>query len=320
MILVSEAVEHSPSAEPEWDRGLEMSDPDTTQDVLSALKSFVDDVSVIPGPQNLMPVDGKRPLVMTIYGGAGSRNRMALVPAVCEAFSLPFMGADAYARVICQDKYLSKQIAREFSLESSPAVLIRSCDDLLLIRGLAQHLVVKPNLEGSSIGIGARNLVHGHGAAMALADELLTRLEQPILVEEFMPGREVSFCISGTAREVNFLEAIEDVNRTQSHFFSDKLYTADLKQNSWRDMGHEHVTSEISPSLRANLTRLFHGLGKLDYIRIDCRIEDGRCQLVELTPDPFLAVDGSFGQAFEMSGLGYAVGLRRLVENSIDPR
>lgn len=319
ILLVSEEVEHESSVEPEWNIGLEMSSRGTTQDVVAGLRTFTERVAVIPGPEHLAAhCDlSPRPLVMTIYGGAGSRNRMALVPATCEALGLPYMGADAYNRVVCQDKYLSKIIAREIGLDTSPAVLVRDVADLPLINALTPRLVVKPNLEGSSIGIGAKNLVTTHEAAKKLALELLARFRQPILVEEFVPGREVCFCVSGDESGVNFLQAVEDIHTTQEGFFRDQLYSADIKQNRWNEMGHRLVTDEMTGALRDTLCRLFSCLGKVDYVRVDCRIDAGACKLIEITPDPFLARDGSFGEAFELSGLGYENGLRMLVSNSV---
>ena len=52
-------------------------------------------------------------LVLSIYGGEISRNRMSLVPAVCEAHGISYIGPDAYGRVICQDKAVSKSLALE---------------------------------------------------------------------------------------------------------------------------------------------------------------------------------------------------------------
>lgn len=319
ILLVSEEVEHESRAEPEWNIELEMSSRSTTQDVVVGLRTFTEHVAIIPGPEHL-PAHcdvSPRPMVMTIYGGAGSRNRMALVPATCEALGLPYMGADAYGRIVCQDKYLSKIIAREVGLDTSPAVLVRDVNDLPLINVLTPRLVVKPNLEGSSIGIGAKNLVTTHDAAKNLALDLLERFRQPILVEEFVPGREVCFCISGNQHGVNFLEAVEDIHTAQVNFFQDQLYSADIKQNRWNEMGHKLVSSEMTGPLRDTLCRLFSCLGKVDYVRVDCRINRGACNLIEITPDPFLARDGSFGEAFELSGLGYDNGLQMLVSNSV---
>ena len=322
MVLVSEAIERERNSQPAWDLSLEMSCRDTTQDVVGGLRAFINEVTVVPEPKHLLGLHAFHPLpmIMTIYGGARSRNRMALVPAICEALGIPYMGADAYARIVCQDKYLSKIFAREIGLDSSPAALIRDHADLPLINALTPRLVVKPNLEGSSIGISNQNLVETRQEAIKLAAELLEQFEQPILVEEFMPGREVCFCLSGSNKSVNFMEAVESIHLEQDAFFLNQLYTADIKQNRWNEMGHKLVTDQMATDLRDCLSRLFFCLGKIDYVRVDCRINDGNCKLIEITPDPFMARDGSFGEAFELSGLGYADGLRLLVTNSIRPQ
>ena len=89
---------------------------------------------------------------MTIYGGEISRNRLALVPAICESMNVKFLGADVYNRIICQDKNLCKTFAKRFNILSPNSILIYDENDISLIKSLKLPLVVKPNYEGSSIG------------------------------------------------------------------------------------------------------------------------------------------------------------------------
>ena len=78
----------------------------------------------------------KDDIVFTIYGGEKSRNRMALVPAVCESYGLKYVGADAYARIICQDKYLSKIYCERFGLRTAPSFLLEDEQDIQLMKDL----------------------------------------------------------------------------------------------------------------------------------------------------------------------------------------
>jgi len=89
-------------------------------------------------------------VVLSVYGGQSSRNRMALVPAICEAFGLRFIGPDAYGRIVCQDKEISKRLAREAGLASPAYLLIRDEPDVDTLQTFPLPFVVKPIFEGSS--------------------------------------------------------------------------------------------------------------------------------------------------------------------------
>ena len=112
----------------------------------------------------------KDDLVFTIYGGRRSRNRMALVPAICESYGIKFVGADTYARIVCQDKQISKEVIRRFELKTADYLLIDHFTDMALLQTLNYPLVIKPNLEGSSIGI------HAHSRVSMYIMEMLTTL------------------------------------------------------------------------------------------------------------------------------------------------
>lgn len=72
----------------------------------------------------------KQDIVFTIYGGNASRNRMALVPGICESYNIKYVGADVYNRIICQDKNISKEIAKKAGLLVPDSITINSLEDL----------------------------------------------------------------------------------------------------------------------------------------------------------------------------------------------
>lgn len=94
-------------------------------------------------------------IVFTIYGGNSSRNRMALVPGICESYNIKYVGADVYNRIICQDKNISKELAKKAGILVPDSVTINSLDNLntFNLHLLKYPVVIKPLMEGSSIGI-----------------------------------------------------------------------------------------------------------------------------------------------------------------------
>lgn len=317
VVLVSENVPKEKKGNTSDSRTREMTDNAVTEQVLDALKRLCKRVYICNSPKELIHFLGMDVLVLTVYGGAISRNRMSLVPAVCESLGLKYAGADAYARFLCQDKHLTKMFASELGMDTPNGVIIRSPLDINNIESLQPPLVIKPNLEGSSIGIDDRNLTSTRDEARELVIELLEQFDQPILVEEFNPGAEVCICVVGNKDGIIHFEAVEDIHESDPNFLHDRLFTASLKRGEDREIVHRLVTNKISTLDIEIIKKVFLSLGKLDYLRVDCRLHNGRCSLIELTPDPFMAIRGSFGDSWQMSGTSYIQGIKMLLETAL---
>jgi D-alanine-D-alanine ligase len=243
---------------------------------------------------------------------------MALVPAVCEAYGIRFVGADTYARILCQDKQLAKQYAQGFGLLTPESLLIRSQEEIGLLRNLTFPIVVKPLLEDSSIGINSDSLARDYESALKRTQTLLNKFNQPILAEEFVRGKEVCVCVSGPRNQVLLLEAIEVFAKNIDNFFDQNLYTAENKQNPKLDFDHRSITKEMDATLIKRLTSLFTSLDKVDYLRIDGKLDKDIFTLIELTPDAYLGTDSSFALAFREKGCDYTQMLTSIINNALD--
>lgn len=184
------------------------------------LKDFIDNIH-----------KHKNDIVFTIYGGTASRNRMALVPAICEAYSIKFVGADVYNRVICQDKQLSKDIARRNGLKTPFSITVNNQEVLnnLNLSNLPFPVVVKPLFEGSSIGITEKSLCNSKEEVKLMVSNELELYKQPILIEEFIPGKEVVTCIIGNKHTIKLCEVVERYDLHDENYFSTHLFTGKEK-------------------------------------------------------------------------------------------
>jgi len=250
-------------------------------------------------------------LVLSIYGGERSRNRMALVPAMCEGLSLRFVGPDAFGRLYCQDKELSKRLALQSGVLTPRYQLVRRTVDLDRLAPDSFPVVVKPNLEGSSIGISRRSLARDAQQMREVAAELLDRFQQPVLVEEFIPGREVSYnMIEIEGGAVGRLAEIR--LGADPHYFDDRLFCAEEKA-AWAEVEVIPLDDScIAPDLEA-LQRLATSLGHFGYCRVDGKLQDGRFHFIELTPDAWLDPRGAFALAFTKAGWSYPEVLSKLL-------
>lgn len=243
-------------------------------------------------------------LVLSIYGGEVSRNRMALVPAICETFGLKFIGPDVYGRIIAQDKEVSKRLARDAGLETPDWLLIRSNGELASIKKLSLPCVVKPLMEGSSIGISQSSLCRTSEAVYKTANSILTDLKQPVLIESFVPGRETALSVIETPSGYQWAYS-EVAIPNDPNFFDDKLFDAQEKAHPTRGRTVKNIDNELDPVDLDRIITFLKSYGVFGYCRVDGRHYNGKFHFLEITPDAWIDPKGQFAMAFIDKGMTY---------------
>lgn len=299
---------------------LEKIDNKYFNEVFTVLKKLFDKVFHYNTPKEF--IDNikmhKYDFVFTIYGGEASRNRMALIPAICESYNIKYAGADSYARIICQDKQITKDLCSKLGLITPKYIVYDKFQNTGLIENLNLPLVVKPILEGSSIGISEDSLVQNHIDALNKAEKIFNKFSQPVLIEEFIGGREVSVCIYGNQEKINGLEIIEVYFEGEEDFFNSNLFTAKEKCNRKINRKIRLITDLISNEDKKLFESVFFYLGKIDYLRIDGKLINGKFNLIELTPDAHLGKDTHFASAFYLKGVNYSDLILAIINSSLN--
>ncbi len=285
--------------------------------VIKALYQVSSSVVYYSSPADFMKNISKHMdcVVLSLWSGEKSRNRRALVPSICEAYGIPYVGADSYVQTLCADKHLAKEFCRQYGVTATKDVVVSSVDDLPLLKTLNYPVVVKPNFEGGSIGIFRRNLVDSYEDAVNRCKELLLHFQQ-LLVEEYVAGEELSVCIAGTRNQIDAFEVIRVVVNGQ-RFFSHDIYSAEVKKAGKASVCREVITEHFPQKIRERLLALYIGLGKVDMIRIDGRLNNNIFTVIELTPDCNLSPKSGMSLAFQHAGCTYEQMLYRLCENAI---
>lgn len=288
-------------------------------DVFEALKTLSPQVVHYNSPDEFINniQKHKKDLVFTIYGGEKSRNRMALIPAICESYGIKYCGADTYARIICQDKYLSKLYCNDFGLKSAKGYLIRDINEVQLLDNLVFPIVLKPNMEGSSIGITESSLVKNIHEANILIKDLLEVHKQPILAEEFIEGKEVCFYIIGDNKGLKMFSALELYFEDDEQYMQKHLYCANLKHLSEK-LRYRTILNKLPFQEIEKIKAIFLSLGKMDYMRIDCRIKNNELYLIELTPDAHIGADSGFGYLAPQFDMSYSDLFESIINTALD--
>lgn len=254
-------------------------------------------------------------LVISLWSGEGSRNRRALVPSICEAYSIPYVGADPYIQTVCADKHLTKALCRKVDIRVANDIIVSSPCDFSLLKAFHYPAVIKPNFEGGSIGIFDRNLVDNYEEAVQVCDDLLKQFPQ-LLVEEYIAGEEVSACIVGVQNHIDVFEVVR-VSINGNTYFSHSIFGAESKKIDGESSSRDIITSRFPVAERNKLISLYQSLGKVELLRIDGRL-DGNCfTMIEITPDCSLNVAGNMYCACHVAGYSHAGMIELLCQNAL---
>lgn len=212
---IASASATTPSAPSTDDEFAEWDSAETIDAVERALAGLGEVVRLEANAEFPERLRASRPdLVFNMAEGLRGVNREAHVPAICEFFGVPYSGSDPFTLSLCLDKAKTKELLAYHGVPTAPFTVVRELDELNA--GTARFpldasrfpLFVKPVHEGSSKGITERNLCNAMDELEAQVAFLLERYEQPVLVEEFLPGAEFTCAVLGNGSAARVLPLV----------------------------------------------------------------------------------------------------------------
>src|SRR6202042_666028 len=123
---------------------------------------------------------------------------------------IPYIFSDPLTLALTLDKAMTKRVVRDAGVPSADFAVIEREADIAKV-ALPFPLFLKPVAAGSGKGVDACSLVETQGQLESVARDLLARFRQPVLVEEFLPGREFTVGLTGTGESAEILGVIEIV-------------------------------------------------------------------------------------------------------------
>jgi D-alanine-D-alanine ligase len=187
----------------------------TIDAICDALASLGWEVSRIGHVKNLVEkiAHGERwDAVFNFCEGLKGVSREAQVPAILEAYDIPYVFSDPLTLAVALDKAMAKRIVRAQGVPTADFAVIETPQDAAGI-DLPFPLFLKPVAEGSGKGINARSRVTDRAELRTAALQLLAQFKQPVLVETFLRGRDFTVGIIGTGGEAEVLGVSEIVQK-----------------------------------------------------------------------------------------------------------
>ncbi len=225
-------------------------------------------------------------LVFNIAEGVTGRSREAQVPALCELFDQAYTFADPLTCALTLDKALAKRVIRDLGLPTAPFAVVHRAEDAAAL-GVAFPVFAKPVAEGSSKGVTPSSLARSARELVAVCEELLSAFSQPVLVERYLPGRELTVGVVGNGAETRTIGVMEVLitSGEETH-----AYTALNKDEYLERVTYRLVTGEpLYERARDVALAAYLGLGCRDGARVDLRCDEaGEPNFLEANPLPGL--------------------------------
>jgi len=294
---------------------MELDDEETIDGIATSLRSLGHTVERVGRGAELARrlASGQRwDLVFNIAEGLRGRSREAQVPALCELFDQPYTFSDPLTCAVTLDKPLAKRLVRDHGLPTAPFAVVERPGEADQV-DLAPPLFVKPVAEGSSKGVTERSRVERRDELEDACADLLHRFAQPVLVERYLPGREMTVGIVGNGDEARVVGLMEVRFRDGSA----GDYTA-LNKAEYLSRVEYHLLDGEPLGVRAREVALavYRALSCRDAARVDLRCDEhGEPCFLEINPLPGLhPVRSDLPILSRLAGISYPELLGRIVD------
>ncbi len=245
----------------------------------------------------------------------GGRGEDGTLQHLLDLAGLRYTGAGALASALAMDKDLAKQLFRAAGVPVAEWVMVapsRGIGGEVTARsvgeGLGWPVVVKPSKQGSTVGLS----VVRDGADLGVAIEEALRHDDEVMVERFIPGRELTVGILGDAAL-----AVGEIIPRHELFDYECKYTP--------GMSEEIFPADLPPSVAHDVQQLglkaHRALKASGYSRVDFRLTpDGRLFCLEVNTLPGMTATSLLPQSARAVGIEFGELCERICADSAAPR
>jgi len=204
----------------------EYDSPETVEGLRGVFESEGHAVTNLGGGRRFLQniTQEKVDVVFNISEGLGNyRSREAQVPSVLEMLGIPYTGADPQTLAVCLDKSLTKKLVALEEVSTPKWQVVQKFDDIEATdwSRFTFPVFAKPMQDGSSKGVRFGSLIENRKQLSETVAHLLADYHQPIMVEEFIDGDEITVGVVGnTPSKVLGIMRILPVKQQRNFIYS----------------------------------------------------------------------------------------------------
>jgi D-alanine-D-alanine ligase len=267
--------------------------------VLQALKSKgIDAHGFDPAERSLGELEAEKfdRVFIALHGRYGEDGSLQ---GALELLGIPYTGSGVMASSVGMDKITTKIVWLAAGVPTPKYAVIDHDTDLdAVVAELGLPLIVKPPLEGSTIGITKVTRAEDFKAAVDLAQ----RYDKLVLAEQFITGREFSVPLLGSGAQARALPVIEIVAPEGNYDYQNKYFTDDTKYHC-----PAPLDAATTAAIQRHVEKAYRALGCEGWSRIDVllRESDNQPFLLEVNTSPGMTTHSLVPMAARAEGTSY---------------
>ncbi len=220
-------------------------------------------------------------LVFNIAEGLYGYGREAQVPALLDAYRIPYVFSGPLVQTLTLHKGMAKHVIRDCGLPT-PAFAVVSRESDIAGIDLPYPLFAKPVAEGTGKGVTPASKISSPDMLRTTCQNLLATFKQPVLVETFLPGREFTVGIVGNGEQAHSIGIMEVVLLKNSepdvYSYHNKEFCEELVE--YRVVDDPEARETVKTALAC-----YGAFGCSDAGRVDLRSDaTGRPNFIEINP------------------------------------
>jgi len=257
---------------------------DTIQAIEETLKDLGCETDRIGNIKNLTTrlVAGDRwEMVFNIAEGLRGFGREAQVPAILDAYDIPYTFSDPLVLSLTLHKAMTKHVVRDHGILTPDFCVVMTEYDVSRVN-LPFPLFAKPVAEGTGKGITRHSRILTRSKLASICRRLLLTYNQPVLIETFLPGRELTVGILGTGKDAVVIGVMEIIQRDNTE---PAVYSYRNKERYEDLVEYRLASDEMAEKAKEMALAVWRMLGCRDAGRVDLRADaDGTLNFMEINP------------------------------------
>lgn len=297
----------------------EFDSPDTIEAIDRALKKLghaTDPIGNIYELTGRLAAGDRWDMVFNIAEGVSGFGREAQIPALLDAYGIPYTFSDPLVLALTLHKGMTKHVIRDMGIPTPDFQVITAPGDLEKC-SIAFPLFAKPVAEGTGKGVSYFSKIRNKEKLKGACECIIDKFRQPVLLESFLPGREFTVGVTGTgdrAVSAGVIEVVIQKNaEPDSYSYTNKKHFE--TKVKYRTVNDSEALKAVDTALAA-----WRGLGCRDCGRVDLRSDKfGTPMFLEVNPlaglNPTIS---DLPILCGMYGISYHTLIRRIMDSATE--
>lgn len=246
-------------------------------------------------------------IFINLNDGLSEKHKRGQTPLLLEMLKVTYSGSDPFHTLLVNDKYFTNLCLQQNKILCPNSVLISDKSDLTQIYALTPPLIVKPNYEGSSIGIQQSNFCSNVEKATSISSKLLNSFDE-ILVQEYIPGYEITNLIirQKDTNNILFNESLS-LSYNDQIFLNTEVFGKNEKCSNIRQyrLASQVLNTTIVDNIKQLSAQIIFALHLFNFVRIDYRINGEKIYFIEANTNPAFGKNSDVGKCCNLLNISF---------------